>query len=76
MNFVLLTQSDIKDPHGIKILQDLAKAPGGLVLMFPDVKEDGKVKIPKEDLPRKMYKKEKCSYNERGNTFSNHTKPK
>ena len=55
MNLVLLTQGDIKDQRGISILQDLAKAPGGLVLMFSDVQEDGKVKISQEILPRKMY---------------------
>ena len=55
MNLVLLTQGDIKDQRRISILQDLAKAPGGLVLMFSDAQEDGKVKISQEILPRKMY---------------------
>ena len=35
MNFVLLTEDNL-DEKGIKILQDLAKAPGGIVLMFLD----------------------------------------
>ena len=52
MNFVLLTQSDMNDHSTIKFLQDLAKAPGGLVLMFSDAKE---VQVPKGFLPRNMY---------------------
>ena len=35
MNFVLLTENNL-DEKSIKILQDLAKAPGGIVLMFLD----------------------------------------
>jgi len=46
INFVLLNQCDMND-NGIEILQDLVKAPGGLVLMFSDAKEEDKVKIPK-----------------------------
>ena len=54
MNFVLLAQSDMNDQDAIK---DLAKAPGGLVLMFTDAKEEDKVRVPKEFLPKEMYRK-------------------
>ena len=57
INFVLLTQRDLKDQNGVKLLQDLAKAPGGLVLMFSDAKEDDKVKISRKILSRKAYSK-------------------
>ena len=53
MNFVLIDQRDTNDQNGIKVLQDLANAPGGLVLIV----EDGKVKIPEETLQTDMYNK-------------------
>ena len=59
MNFVLLTQRDIEDYNGVKLLQELAKVPGGLVLMFSDAKEDDRVKIPKETLQKDMYRRVK-----------------
>ena len=55
INFVLLNQCDMND-NGIKLLQELVKAPGGLVLMFSDAKEEDKVKTPK-GCPLKMYSK-------------------
>ena len=61
MNFVLLTKRDMNDHNGIEVLQDLAKAPGGLVLMFSDAKEDDKIKIPKGTLPRNMYNRIKLN---------------
>ena len=39
INFVLLTQDDLDD-ESIKVLEQLAKAPGDLVLMFSDAKEE------------------------------------
>ena len=57
MNFVLLTQRDMNDCKGIKVLQELAKAPGGLVLMFSDAKEDDK--IPQWNACNKMKLKKK-----------------
>ena len=57
INFVLLTQRDLEDQNGVKLLQDLAKAPGGLVLMFSDAKQDDKVKISRKMLSRKTYSK-------------------
>ena len=41
MNFVLLTQNDL-DEDSIKVLEQLSEAPGVLVLMFSDVKQDDK----------------------------------
>jgi len=38
INFVLLTQKDLDD-ESIKVLEQLAQAPGVLVLMFPDAKD-------------------------------------
>ena len=61
MNFVLLTKRDMNDHNGIKVLQDLMKAPGGLVLMFSDAKEDDKIKIPKGTLERNMYNRIKLN---------------
>jgi len=57
LNFVLLTQRDLKDQDGVKLLQDLAEAPGGLVLMFSDAKQDDKVKISRKMLSKKTYSK-------------------
>ena len=46
----------MNDQGAIRLLQDLAKAPGGLVLMFTDAKEEDNVRVPRI-LPRKMYRK-------------------
>ena len=52
MQSYLLTQRDLNDQRAIILLQELAKAQGGLVLMFSDT---NKVKIPKETLTKEMY---------------------
>ena len=57
MNFVLLSRKDVNDHNGITVLQNLAKAPGGLVLMFSDASHYDEVIVPNETLPRKVYGK-------------------
>ena len=54
MKFVLLSKTDL-DETGIEVLQELAKPPGELVLMFSKGKKHA-LKLLQETLPRKQYK--------------------